>query len=184
VASLYRKPSELRDWLTRYKGRDDEGDPFDPDCLVKVRAILGRMLIEHGDHLEESTGALDGIVVVPSTSRPAPHPLAQLISTLDLDAELLPLLKRGHGQLDFRKPSPAGYQAVDHAPARVLLIDDVYTTGARLNSAAFALARAGHEVAGALVVARRVNPDYAAAGQELWDRATAQAFAWDSSPWI
>lgn len=184
TTSLYRKPSELRDWLTRYKGREDEDDPFDPDCLAKVRAILGRTLIEHGSRIEAAAGHLDGVVVVPSTSRPAPHPLAQLILSLELDLDVLPLLERGQGELGFRKPSREGYRALEHPPARVLLIDDVYTTGARLNSAAFALSRSGHKVAGALVLARRINPAYSAAAEDLWNRMAAQTYDWRDSPWI
>lgn len=184
VVSLYSKPSDLRDWLTRYKGRDDEDDPFDPACLTRARAILGRMLIEHGEDLAAALGPVDGIAVVPSTSRPAPHPLEELIATLDLDMETLPLLRRGPGDLGFRKPSIHGYTAREHPAARVLLIDDVYTTGSRINSAAFALAQAGHRVSGGLVLARRINTDYAQQAQDLWTRASANSFDWEGGPWI
>lgn len=183
VASLYRKPSGLRDLLTHYKGRDDETDPFDPDAFVKVRTLLGRLLIEHGDKFEVH-GPLDGIVVVPSTARVGIHPLERLIETLDLDVASLPILERGDGDLGFRRPHPAGYQALELPPARVLLLDDVYTTGSRLNSAAVALTRAGHEVAGALVIARRVNPDYSDEAANLWADATRDRYDWRISPCI
>lgn len=183
LGSLYRKPSELRDWLTRYKGRDDQDDPFDPACFDKVRAILGRLLLEHGEQLEVARGPLDGVTIVPSTSRQGPHPLEQVVSTLDLDIELLHLLERGPGELGFRRPHPEGYIALGRPSARVLLVDDVYTTGARLNSAALALTRAGHEVVAALVLARRVNPGYAPAAQALWDSAAARRYDWRRPLW-
>lgn len=46
------------------------------------------------------------------------------------------------------------------SPQRVVVVDDVYTTGAGINSAAVALAGGGHDVCGAFVTACRVNPDY------------------------
>ena len=183
VVSLYRKPSPLRDVLTRYKGRNDEDDPFDPACVPVVRSMLGRYLLDHGDHLAEVSGGFDGIVVVPSTDRTPPHPLEDLIDSLDLDLPRWPLLARGTGELGFRRPNREGYRVVmAHEPARVLLVDDVYTTGSRLNSAASALSRDGHETVAALVLARRINVEYAAEALQLWARATSESFDWQTSP--
>lgn len=183
VVSLYRKPSPLRDALTRYKGRDDEDDPFDPACVEVVRSMLGRYLLDHGDSLVELSDGIDGIVVVPSTDRTPPHPLEDLIDSLDLELPRWPMLARGRGELGFRKPNRDGYQvAMDREPSRILLVDDVYTTGSRLNSAASALGRNGHETVAALVLARRINTDYAAEALELWAAATAEPFDWQTSP--
>jgi hypothetical protein len=183
VISLYQKPSPLRDVLTRYKGRDDEDDPFDPACVEVVRSMLGRYLLDHGDSLDEISGGIDGIVVVPSTDRTPPHPLEDLIDSLDLDLPRWPMLARGTGELGFRRPNRDGYRVVmAHEPSRILLVDDVYTTGSRLNSAASALARNGHETVAALVLARRINTDYAAEAMQLWAAATAEPFDWQTSP--
>lgn len=183
VISLYRKPSRLRDVLTRYKGRDDKDDPFDPACVGAVRSLLGRYLLDHGDRLAETSGGFDAIVVVPSTDRPPPHPLEALVDSLDLDVPRWPMLVRGTGELGFRRPSRDGYQVVmAHEPARILLLDDVYTTGSRLNSAASALSRDGHETVAALVLARRINVGYATEALRLWSMATAEAFDWQASP--
>lgn len=183
VISLYRRPSPLRDFLTRYKGRDDDEDPFDPACVQIVRSMLGRYLIDHGDSLVEMSGGIDAIAVVPSTDRTPPHPLEDLVDSLDLDLPRWPMLARGKGELGFRNPNRDGYQVVmAHEPARILLIDDVYTTGSRLNSAATALDRHGHEAVAALVLARRINTDYAAEARQLWAAATADPFDWQASP--
>ena len=183
VISLYRKPSPLRDFLTRYKGRDEEEDPFDPSCVQIVRSMLGRYLIDHGDSLVEMSGGIDAIAVVPSTDRPPPHPLEDLVDSLDLDLPRWPMLARGKGELGFRKPNRDGYQVVmAREPSRILLIDDVYTTGSRLNSAATALDQDGHETVAALVLARRINTDYAAEALQLWAAATAELFDWQASP--
>lgn len=184
VISLYRKPSNLRDWLTRYKGRDEDDDPFDPDCVPIVRAITGRFLLEHGDEFEHLAGGFDMITVVPSTDRQPPHPLESVIASLDIDVPLVRLLERTDAHLGFREPNRHGYRTRPASPSRVLLIDDVYTTGARLNSAAAALTDGGHHVAAALVLARRVNTDYATEAQAMWDTAASTPFDWTDSPWI
>ncbi len=183
VISLYRKPSRLRDVLTRYKGREDEDDLFDPQCVREVRSMLGRYLIEHGDQLLTSAGGVDGIVVVPSTERPPPHPLEELIDSLALDLPCWPMLARGSGVLGFRKPNRDGYRLdMFQEPSRILLVDDVYTTGSRLNSAASALSQGGHETVAALVLARRINTDYSLEAKQLWMNATAEPFDWKTGP--
>lgn len=183
VVSLYRKPSPLRDVLTRYKGRDGEDDPLDPTCVGVVRSMLGRYLLDHGDRLDELAGGIDGIVVVPSTDRPPPHPLEELIDSLNLDLPRWSMLARSAGELGFRRPNRDGYRVAMHRePSRVLLVDDVYTTGSRLNSAAAALDQAGHRTVAALVLARRINPDYAAEALRLWTEATSEPFDWQVSP--
>lgn len=185
VVSLYKKPSDLRDWLTRYKGREEEEDVFEPAFVDIVRAIVGRFVIEHGDALEVAGGPFDGIVAVPSTTRPAPHPLEAILESLNPDAPLVRLLERGAGDLGFRRPSKDGYRVVgDRIPMRLLLVDDVYTTGSRLNSAAAALSASGHQVTAGLVVARRINPEYNEAARELWQSASATPFHWEASPWL
>jgi orotate phosphoribosyltransferase len=63
----------------------------------------------------------------------------------------------------------------------VLLIDDLFVTGARMFSAASALVYAGHTVAASLVLARRVNRDWGEC-QQLWDRQASLPFSWATSP--
>jgi orotate phosphoribosyltransferase len=96
------------------------------------------------------------------------------------------MLIRGPGNLGFRRPAKDGYVVAQRSRnrKRALLVDDVYTTGSRLNSAAFALRDAGVEVAGAFVVARRVNTDFDPRAQALWDCQSAKGFDWRTSPVI
>lgn len=184
VISLYRRPSRLRNVLTRYKcRRHDEDDAFDPQCLSVVRSMLGRYLLEHGDRLVELAGGVDGIVVVPSTEHHPPHPLEDLTDSLKLDLPRWSMLTRGPGVLGFRKPNRDGYRvAMTREPSRILLCDDIFTTGSRLNSAAAALSQEGHETVAALVLARRINTAYAPEALKLWKDATAEPFDWQVSP--
>jgi hypothetical protein len=181
---MYTKPSALRDWLTRYKGRpDDEEDPFEQESFDRVRAILGRYLLEHGAVLAERVGPVDAIVTVPSgRGRPLPHPLESVLSRLEISVPIESMLARGPGDLNFRVASPNGYLTIGQfAPRRVLLVEDVFVTGARLFSAARALIDGGHTIGGALVVARRVNRDWGEC-QAMWDRQSDQQFSWTGSP--
>ncbi|WP_068056421.1 hypothetical protein [Nocardia xishanensis] len=184
VVSLYCKPSPLRDWLTCYKGRIDDSEPFIESYVPNVRALLGRFIIEHGRAIGALSDGLDGLVVVPSTDRPGPHPLEEIIRSLDIDIPVLPILRRGHGDLGFRKPSRDGYEVTvtGHTGQRLVVVDDVYTTGARINSAAYALVQAGCTLGAAIVVARRVNPGYSEAAQEFWNGQRAKTFDWAASP--
>ena len=182
LIALYRKPSDLRDWLTCYKGRLDGSEPFVPEYVDIVRALLTRFFDDHGDRIT-ARAAVDCIVVVPSTNRPPPHPLHTILQGLDFQVPIHELLRRGEGDLGFNRPARDGFVIAEKSsPLSVYLIDDVYTTGARINSAAVALTAGGHEVSGAFVMARRVNPDYVPAAAEFWRQQATQAFTWSASP--
>ena len=183
VITLTSKPSALRDWLTRYKGRPGDDDPFEQESYQRVRAITGRYLLEHGRSLVSNACGVDTVVVVPSAgTRPIPHPLEQILSELSLAAPIERLLTRGPGALDFRVSAADGYLCdVADQQRRVLLIEDVFVTGARIFSAAHALQSSGHIVAGTLVLARRVNRDWGGS-QAMWDSQVAAGFSWRTSP--
>ena len=186
LVTLYRKPSVLRDWLTQYKGRPDDQNPLVPEFGDNVVALLGRFFLDHEGALYDRLGGYDAIVVVPSTTRPPPHPLEEVVSRAVPSLRVVNLLARGPGDLGFRKPAKDGYIVTENPRpyGRILLIDDVYTTGSRLNSASFALRAADSEVAGAFVIARRVNTDFDPRAQNLWDRQSSEPFQWRVSPII
>lgn len=186
VVTLYTKPSMMREILTRYKGRptdEADGDPPSRECVTIVETMLVRFFHEHFQALLKFAGPVDAVVVVPSTLSQPPHPLQSILAVCKLPVPVEPLLVRGPGSLGFRQPAFDGYVCVGQdSPRRVYLIDDVYTTGARLNSAAYALSRAGHTIVGSLVLARRINPDYHPQAQDLWSAQCGVPYSWVTSP--
>jgi len=129
-----------------------------------VRALLKAFLLQHARRLEDVVGGpIDVVALVPSTHRPGPAPLALVAGLADEVVGSLPsarwapdLLRRsdapgGPPPVSHMRPDPAAFTVLppDRAGlrgARVLLLDDTYVSGARSQSAAAALARAGARV--------------------------------------
>jgi len=174
----------LRDWLTLYKGREATGEAPDENARIVVSALIRRLFDELLVQLSGSNTGRLSVVVVPSSGvRPTPHPIAAALQTSVPDASVIDVLRRGDATVSFRNPTKDGYVATGNGGGTpVLLLDDVYTTGARMNSAAFALAAADYRVACALVLGRRINPAYSPQATALWLRSTAVPFNWQTSP--
>lgn len=165
--SLYAKPSPLRDVLTYYKpGRET----FRPQFGVLLADLVDRFLRIHGDDLSMHLGGWSDIVVVPSTHRTGAHPLEPVLSTAGVSTA------RGY----VRSTGVRGKHRSFGRPLftadsgkvigrRILLVEDVYVTGARSQSCAQALVAAGADVAGLLVLGRRVNPDHDRLSQLFWE---------------
>jgi hypothetical protein len=126
-----------------------------------VRALVRSFLLGDGDRLDAMAGgAFDLVALVPSTHRPGVAPLGRVDGLGHDVAAALPaarwaadLLQRadapgGPPPVAHMRPDPAAFSL--GAPgrlavggARVLLLDDTYVSGARSQSAAAALSRAG-----------------------------------------
>jgi hypothetical protein len=126
-----------------------------------VRGVFADFLRARGDELRALLrGPADVVSVVPSTNRPGPAPLARIeglacdVVEAQTPARWVPsLLCRGGGPggpppVAHMRADPSAFtSAAAHRPAvrgaRVLLLDDTYVSGARSQSAAAALSRAG-----------------------------------------
>ena len=65
----------------------------------------------------------------------------------------------------------------------MLLLDDTFTTGATLQSAAFALRANGAEVLAGVVVARKINPNLTfPESVAIWDRQSGREFRFTDPP--
>ena len=108
--------------------------------------------------------AVDVVAVVPSTHyRHGEHPLAATLrSVSSLGDRVVDALAVGAAAVTRNGPSPDAYMARKDlvGSRRVLLVDDTYTTGAHLHSAAGALLSAGASTVLPLVVGRRQNEQW------------------------
>lgn len=129
--------------------------------------LLALLLFFLRTHLPCIATAIGGypthLATVPSTrGRNGPHPLSTLIG-----ARLnLPTLQSrvnphyGPDERQFHRDwFDVGIQA-QAQPARVLLIDDTWTSGSRVQSLAYGLKRAGATKVAVVVLGRHVNPDH------------------------
>lgn len=185
--SLYRKPSKLRDWLKFYKPNDEASRP---EYASPLGAILARFWVEATSALEASIGSWDALAIVPSSARAGPHPftdVAAIASRLyGANWPVLQALERGNGPLGHRVMSQTAYRTVGAEPGqRILLLDDVLTTGSRMHSAASALNAAGVVVVAGVVLGRRINPEYCPQAANVWERQAAVEYSWSDWPdWI
>ncbi len=174
--SLIRPDCSLHRVLVAYKSS--------PDACVRraCSAALARLIatyisIHNACLARAGGGGWDCVTVVPSTRRSCTlHPLsAALAATPALASRHESLLVRGASPIGHLMPDSRAYQALPAAERRrVLLLDDVYTTGARALSAVSALERAGATVVTVLVVGRMVHPE-AVPSRETWWRERVAA---------
>jgi predicted amidophosphoribosyltransferase len=180
---LYAKPSAMRDRLTYYKdGTPEQKRRYAPEIAI----IVARWFAEHEGALRTLTGGWDFVTVVPSATREPPQPLASALLALESPhaPALTDLLVRHLGEIGHRKLSDEGFRPSSSIDgSRVLLLDDVYTTGGTAQSAASALQFADADVVALIPIARRINPDYRADVRALWERQSALSYRFTDAQW-
>lgn len=147
---------------------------------IQVAAIISRFLRDHGGCIRRVAGReWDTVTIVPSSGdRAGTHPLEMAVRMGRAQRDLyLSLLERTEVELGHRHADESAYRVTQEVEGRrILLIDDTFTTGARLQSAASALSLAGADVVAGVVVGRVVRPDYAPEAQALWEEQRALRF--------
>lgn len=174
VVSLYESRGQVWHLLRNYK---DSPDPLARERLtVQVLGLLVRHVHEHGRCLAPQ--GWDLLAGVPSTHRPGPiHPLvAGLHRVGSVRDRVADLLVAGDIQLGHNQAHDRGYAVVRPGNERVLIVDDTFTSGARIQSAASALTLAGYDVVGGLVVGRVIDPGFDDRHAAIWSEATERGF--------
>jgi glutamine phosphoribosylpyrophosphate amidotransferase len=136
-----------------------------------VRALTAAFLRAHGDCIAALAGGQPHFVLpVPSTARPGGSPIAR-VPGLAADVELaLPgvrwtgLLCRTREPVGHMHPSARAFAVPPTLRCRVsgrrlVLLDDTYVSGARAQSAAAALRRAGASSVVVVALGRVLRPD-------------------------
>jgi hypothetical protein len=147
--------------LASYKRR-----PGSETVRADLLALVQVFIADHGRCLLNAARipTFDGAVIVPSTrNRPGPHPLQLLIGTrlrlpwlrMSANAKIRPESRMFHAERFSVDESDGGLDG-----AAVLVLDDTWTTGSRVESASYALRVAGASTVVAVVLGRHVNPEW------------------------
>lgn len=141
-----------------------DADPFVPDAFATLARICDRFLRLHESCVARTANVREFqlVTTVPSGEplRDLHHPLRRIVG------ELVPSTRSRYARLLVRSPTPVIPRVFD--PGRylptgalggeaVLLIDDMWTSGASAQSAAAALRDAGAGTVAAVVIARHLN---------------------------
>jgi hypothetical protein len=126
-------------------------------------ALLLLFFHEHMGCIQRALGGdLTHMITVPSTrGRAGQHPLSGLVGNRLGLPKLSAIANAAYGR-DEREPHTDWF-AIESSrllgTARVLILDDTWTSGARTQSLAYALKRAGVAATVVVVLGRHVNPD-------------------------
>jgi orotate phosphoribosyltransferase len=88
--------------------------------------------------------------------------------------------------MEFRRAREDGFRVragVSVEGRRFLLLDDTFTTGARIQSAYHALIAAGADVPAVIVVARKISSDERYGGNKVLARQKRISFDFEANPW-
>jgi hypothetical protein len=149
---------------------------------MQVAAILGRFLREHEGCISNGAGSYDLATIVPSSGgRGDPHPLEMSVGLVgNLASRFARTLQPGSVSIAHNRASDRGLRSsTTYRVPRVLLLDDTLTSGARVQSAASALAFEGAAEVAAVAIGRFVKPDFSPRHRSLWDEARKRGFSFD-----
>lgn len=164
VLSMAPKNEQLARELASYKHANVPAGVRER-MSIGLAAVLWKWLGLHQRCIGGEIGVdrFDVITTVPSTSGRIEHPLPHLVSgvVVGSDRRYRDLLVRARVDLDQRAQASDRFRATtDLTGATVLVIDDVWTTGAHAQSAAAALKVAGASGVAVLAIGRWLNPEY------------------------
>jgi predicted amidophosphoribosyltransferase len=170
--SLYEIPSQLHHVLRHYKS--GAYPDLTADFSAYVVSVLAHFLRRHGRCIARAAGGQWDLLTSVPSSRPraGEHPLITSIGRVQsLGEKYEPLLELGSEEVGHLKASDNGFRVTRAVRGdRVLLIDDTFTTGATVQSAASALALAGAKVIAVVAIGRVINPHFSETVGDYWNR--------------
>lgn len=176
--SLYRVHDQYWYILRNYK------DHRRPEVRTELGLVVAATIAHWTCISAQARGEPSLVATVPSTrpsGRLGPHPLTTAIHRI---VRLAPLyrdvLARGPGMVGHQRASDDAFVATgDLRGERVLLVEDTFTSGARAQSAACALRRAGAVSVAVVVAGRVIDPAWNDNCASIWRYATGSAFTFD-----
>jgi hypothetical protein len=184
--SLFAPGSPLQEMLVAYKSAPSPSARHERQSWLA--GLLGEFLSLHLSCLAEpGPVASPGVLAIPVPSSSSPraswggqHPLVGLVAAAvasEPRLELAARLVRGHEPLGHLRADPGGFRVVGPVSGRrALVIDDTYTSGARSQSAAAALAAEGADVLGIVPIGRLIRPGHNGSTAALWRRQQRARF--------
>ncbi len=168
---------------TALRGYKDSSRTVSQRFTLELAAVLWRFLDRHEGCLAARVVVheFEIVTTVPSTSpeRDAEHPLRRIVGRIvgHTRDRYERLLTPSGVEVDPRAFDPRRYRCGRPlAGESILLIDDTWTTGANLESAAAVLRETGASRIGAVVVGRHVREDYADNAERM---EALPRFSWD-----
>lgn len=137
----------------------------------RLAELAARFLALHSGCV--APGGFDVVAVVPSFHLESHHPLAEVLRRIVVDRPVVEALRAGPGVVERNSASPRAYSCLGRLVEnrRVVLVDDTYTTGAHLHSAAAALEEVGAAEVHLMVFGRHQNARWEPARKLLdWTR--------------
>jgi hypothetical protein len=176
--SLYRGLEQLHHALRGYK--DGRTDAVRDPLGMRVSATLGRFVRGHevclsgGDPFQVVTS-------VPSAKRQHPHPLeTAILRVRALAPRFRRTLRPGSVEIKHLHAADGGFDVVAGVEdATVLLVDDTYTSGAALQSAASALYLAGARDVVGVTIGRFFNSEYSDVTRAFWTAVGERTFSFE-----
>lgn len=160
-----------------------EGWPSSRRFTLELAAVLWRFLDRHETCLARRVGVqrFEVVTTVPSSDpdRDAAHPLHEIVGQLvgHTSDRYERLLRPSGLDIEKRAVDARRYRATRLlSREHVLLIDDTWTTGSHVESAALVLRGSGARSVGAVVIGRHIREEYGDNAERL--RASPQ-FSWE-----
>lgn len=137
-----------------------KSDQPSPKSRAELLAVGATFLRDHIRCVQDAIGGITHVVMVPSTkNRQGVHPLEDLIGPVLAKVPRAPVrVDVPYSDRNFHRD---WFASGDVPGAKVLILDDTWTSGARVQSLSHSLKSAGADRVAAVVLGRHMDPGWA-----------------------